>query len=111
MEDHLDPELAYDEIRNNSRKYTSKLVHTLYETAQSAKPSDLVEIFKTLANYGEVPHIDRGPQTNVNVLNLDGESLSNLLGGLKTITQGSPHEASITRTASEDQGRTAKEND
>ena len=88
-DEEQDPEIRLDEMRERAREGANDLIPILIEKAINGKTKDAIHVFEALANRSgftepEKNNNSQGPLIN---LNINATDLSNMLSGLKTITQ------------------------
>ena len=96
MSDEQDPEIRLDEMRERAREGANDLIPILIEKAINGKTKDAIHVFEALANRSGFtePEKNNNPQGPLINLNINATDLSNMLSGLKTITQ-SPKEPAV----------------
>ena len=84
-----DPELQLDRMRNTAREASEDLIPVLVEKAVNAKTKDSLAIFEALADrsgFHRPPQATSQGNVPLITLNIQAQDMTNMLTGLKTIT-------------------------
>lgn len=90
-EEQEDPEIVLTAMKERARDASNDLIPILMEKAINGKTKDAVKVFESLANRGgfidPTQNSQVGPQGPLITLNINANDMTNMLQGLKTITQ------------------------
>lgn len=88
IDDQEDPDIALTRMQDDAREAANDLIPILVEKAINGKTKDAVHIFEALADRSGFTKPEKkdqqGPLIN---LNINAQDMTNMLTGLKTITQ------------------------